>query len=302
MPSTGVLTKPGVSRPRRRLPRPVPPFHHETFASYVRRLEIANGLPADRTGANLGIKPGDDAAEVLGALTGRSAAALRYALPELGTAGRRLAPVLHGEPTRTHGACQLCSRRAGIALGVLFVWVTHEEVVCLHHRRWLGSPLDETTQQLDLAAHPDVLAAWRRHRNLVTRRGRTAVHDVYETSTRIVSDWHHQNRPLPAVTARLDRLRAGRPCTYLDPAVHAARYPAAVALTALLTSPHWRHFAFNADDTRVRQFLQRVADTVTDGYHPTGGQDPLRHHLNTEVPALRVLPTPNLHLDEGARI
>ncbi|WP_224274250.1 hypothetical protein [Nocardioides lacusdianchii] len=102
------------------------------------------------------------------------------------------------------------------------------------------------------------------------------------------------------MTARLDSLRAGRPCTYLDPLVHAARYPTAVALTALLTSPHWRHLAFNADDTRVRHFLQRVADTVTNGYYPTGGQDPLRHHLNNGVPAQRVLPRPGAPLAQSA--
>lgn len=156
-------------------------------------------------------------------------------------------------------------------------------------------------RDLDLSGHPDVIAAWRRHRNLIARHGRAAVHDVYETSARIVGDWdwHLQIRPLPAVTARLDRLCAGGSCTYLDPVVHAARYPATVALTSLLTSPHWRPLAFNANDACVRRFLQRVADTVTDGYHPTGGQDPLRHHLSTGVPALRVLPSPPLPINES---
>jgi len=134
------------------------------------------------------------------------------------------------------------------------------------------------------------LAAWRRHRSLIARRGRTSVHDVYETSSRIAWDWQFQSRRLPSVTARLDRLRAGRSCTYLDAAVHAALYPTAVALTSLLTSPTWRHLAFNADDDQTRKFLHRVADTVTDGYYPTGGQDPLSHHLSTGSSALRVLP------------
>lgn len=66
----------------------------------------------------------------------------------------------------------------------------------------------------------------------------------------------------------LDRLRAGRSCSYMDAAVHAALYPTAVALTSLLTSSTWRHLAFNADDAQTRRFLHRVAETVTDGYYP----------------------------------
>jgi hypothetical protein len=172
-------------------------------------------------------------------------------------------------------------------------WVAHDEVICYHHRRRLGSPAEETTEQLDLASHPDALAAWRRHRNLIARRGRAAVHDVYEASARIAWDWQCQGRRLPSVSARLDRLRAGRCCGYMDAAVHAALYPSAVALTCLLTSPSWRHLAFNTDDTCVRRFLHRVADTVTGGYYPTGGQDPLRHHLTNGSRALPVPPKPH---------
>lgn len=279
----------------------MPPFPHETVPSYLRRLQVANGLPVDRTGASLGIRRGDDTLEALLALTGRPATALRWTLPQLTTTDPRMPPILRGEATRPHRACQLCCQRAGIDQDVRR-WIRHEEVICLRHRRWLGSPLEETTEQLDLSAHPDVLAAWRRHRNLIAHRGRIAVHPVYETAASIVWSWQWQNRPLPSVSARLDRLRAGRTCTYLDPVVHAARYPAAVALTSLLTSPHWRHLAFNADDKKVRRFLARVAETVTDGYYPTGGQDPVRHHLDTAVPGLRVIPMPAEPLDPDAQL
>lgn len=75
----------------------------------------------------------------------------------------------------------------------------------------------------------------------------------------------------------------------MDAAVHAALCPTAVALASLLTSPTWRHLAFNADDAQTRRFLHRVTETVTDGYYPTGGQDPLRHHLSTGSSGLRAL-------------
>jgi hypothetical protein len=103
----------------------------------------------------------------------------------------------------------------------------------------------------------------------------------------------------PAVSARLDGLCAGRPCTYLDAEVNAALYPAAVALTSLLASKYWRRQGFNANSDNVRRFLHRVADTVTDGYYPTG-QDPLRHHLATGVPSLRIIPLPAEPLDANA--
>lgn len=289
MPSAGLLTKPGVRRHRRRLPRPVAPFPKETLASYLRRLEIANGLPTDRTGISLGIRRGDDISSALSELTGRPVRVLQFALPELRSSARRVTPMLRDEPTRPHWACDLCCRRAGINVPVRR-WAIHDEVVCLRHRRWLGSAVEDTAEQLDLSAHADVLDARRRHRNLISRSGRVAVHDVYETSARVVWEWQCQGRRIPSVNARLDRLRAGKSCTYLDAELHAALYPAAVALTSLLASPQWRRLAFNADDTCVQRFLQEVAATVADGYYPAGGLDPLRHHLVVGSSGLRVIP------------
>lgn len=279
MPRTASRPKPGLPRLVRRLPRPIAPFPQETITSYLRRLELANGLPTDRTGANLGIRNGDNLLWMLRVLTGRPAVVLRQALPQLSSTDSRVPPTIHGEAARPHAACLLCCRSAGADQHVRR-WVTHDEVVCLRHRRWLGSPEEETDEQLDLTAHPDVLAAGRRHRNLITRHGRPQVHAAYEVAARIVWDWQLQNRRLPEVSARLDRLRGNRSCTYMDSAVHAAQYPAAIALTSLLSSPYWRRQAFNLFEEPIQRFLQRVADTVTDGYYPTGGQDPLRDYLN----------------------
>lgn len=261
------------------LPRSVAPFPRETLASYFRRLELANGLTTDRTGTSLGIAQGDDPLTLLRALTGRTEASLRFALPELDAPQHRSAPVLDDEPMRHHLACTHCCYRAGIGEHVRR-WVVHEDVLCRCHRRWLGSPEEETTDQLDLTGHPEVLDAHRRHRRLIARRGRRTIRDTYLTSARIVWDWQCQGRRLASVTARLDRLREGRSCTYLDPAVHAALYPAAVALTDLLTSPAWQPAPVDTDHPHTRRFLHRVAETVTDGYYPTGGQDPLRRLLH----------------------
>lgn len=301
MPRTATRAKPAFVRLVRRLPRPLPPFPNETLASYLRRLELANGLPADRTGASLGIRPGDDMGFVLRVLTGRSPTVLRHALPQLRAADPRMPPLLREEPARPHTACELCCRAAGIDQHVRR-WVTHEQVIWLHHRRWLGSPEEGTADQLDLAGHPDVLAAFRRHRNLIARRGRFAAQDAYETSARIVWDWQLQNRRLPAVSARLDRLHDGRNCSYMDAAAHAAQYPTAVALTSLLSSRYWRHQALNAVEDQVNRFLQKVADTVTDGYYPTGGQDPLRDYLRYGGGELPVMPRPARRMPADDRI
>lgn len=291
MPRLAAPPLSALRRPIRRLPRPIPPFHRETTASYFLRLEIANGLPADRTGANLGINDASNHLTLLSQLTGRQQSALRFALPQLATSDPHGRPTLYGEPALIHRACEHCLVAAGVN-GSVRRWVLHEEVVCLRHRRWLGSPEEEPEEQLDLGSHADILTASRCHRRLIARHGRTAVHAAYETSAKIVWDWQFQGRRLSSVSARLDRLRAGRRCTYMDAAVQAALYPAAVALTGLLASPTWRQLAFTTDDSQTRRFLHHVAETVTDGYYPAGGQDPLRHHLTTGSSDFQSRPAP----------
>ncbi|WP_442972090.1 TniQ family protein, partial [Rhodococcus sp. T7] len=72
--------------PPARLPRPVPPFHGETLASYLYRLAIANQLHPDDLGAHLtGTRRTREpiTLHALAAATGRSPRSLGHALPEL---------------------------------------------------------------------------------------------------------------------------------------------------------------------------------------------------------------------------
>lgn len=265
-------------RRHQRLPRPLPPFPDETITSYLQRLQHAHGLASDRRGANLGISPGDDVATVLSELTGRSATALEHALPELRhrpKTAQHAVPYRLGERARQRLACRHCALSRGAGEHVQ-IWMTHEQVVCHRHRRWLGDH-DTPGDQLNITACPDIPTASRRHRNLIARLGRDATEHAYQAARDICWKWFQQGYRFDSPTSRLDALLDGRPtCTYHEPHPTAALYPTVIALTAILASPFWLRRALSESPDDAELFLQRVTAEVTDGYRPRGGNDPLR--------------------------
>jgi hypothetical protein len=266
----------------------MPPFPNETLASYLHRLQRANGLAPERRGANLLIDADDDLATALSELTGRSVLVLEHALPELRPRpdSPPQAIQLPGRRERAHQrlACRHCILGRTAAAHVR-IWAAHEDTVCLRHRRWLGDACGGDWDQLDLTACPDIARANRRHRNLIIRHGRPAVHDAYETARDICWKWFLQGRRFPSTAHRLGLLLGDRGCAFFESAPQAALYPNVVALTSILASSSWRTLALSNDQVDIGRFVRRVATEVTDGYHPRGGQDPLRFWLSARIAA-----------------
>lgn len=94
------------------------------------------------------------------------------------------------------------------------------------------------------------------------------------------TDREHARAGARGVVSQLSRRRVTEPDAFEDPS-----HLNAAALTGLLAMPTYAKLALNTDDSETRRFLQRVAETVTNGYYPTGGHDPLRHHLAAGAPA-----------------
>lgn len=162
----------------RRLPRTPAPLLNETVVSYLGRLAEANGLHHQDLQAHLtGSIQRNVTVEQLAAVTGYPARNLRYAMLELCTPADLAGMRLSGRPrpesgrwgvnwphNRTRHACQHCAAQRGIPhrrFGRGEVWTTHEDVVCLRYRRWLGTLQQDV--QPDLTAQPDILHANRRH-------------------------------------------------------------------------------------------------------------------------------------------
>ncbi len=281
---------------RKRLPRlpiPVPPYPDETLWSFTSRLRHANHLTVG-TIDDLRKETGYDLATVLEQLTGYGHRDLLCALPELRSqsdvdrypelAGRVIAGSGRGRP-----ACEHCARartaRHSTGIGTAFVWATHEQLVCHRHQRWLGDGTADPGTQLSIRHCSDITRANRRHRNLIVRLGREHVRGIYAAATTIVRKWFRRGDRYTSTSRRLDTLLGDRDsCSFLEPHPHAALYPNAVALTAILASPYWRTLgrSHNPDD---RQLLaDRVAAEVTNGYRPSVPSDPLMRWLRSPKP------------------
>lgn len=270
---TGVSTM--LVRPRR-LPRCRRPYPGETLQSYLGRLDRANGLPAGSLAEQRAASP-LDSVEFVAAVTGIAQRALVFALPEV-RSQRHLTsyPQLRGQPStgcRSH-ACRWCAAGKGIA-GVVAVWCTHERVLCARHRMWTGCTSMWSTDQVSVAALPEVLAAHRVHRRLISRWGREPVRRAFGDAVDIVAGWLSQ-RVLPACQVRLDRLLDDDSGAGWNGArTQAARYPSVVALTTVLVDPGWVARLRARDPAQWGDACRYVADTVTDGYRPSGVGDPL---------------------------
>lgn len=263
------------SRP---LPIRVRLFPDETTASFILRLERKNHLSSG-TIKNLLRQAGESWDESLAVLTCHDPGTLMLAMPQLGTAPRR---ELQGRPLRriTGFACNHCAlSRTGDSR--IEIYRSHEQVLCPTHRRWSGDGTDSPDRQPGLGRCPEITAANRHHRNLISRHGRSRVLTAFHISSHINYRWFEQYRHFALFTDRYRALISGkRSSRILQPAAFwAALYPPTIELAALIASAHWAEIAHSQ---HPGPFLDRVSESITDGWHPHGYQDPLQHWMQED--------------------
>jgi hypothetical protein len=272
---------PDVPRP---LPRHVKPLRDEVMSSYISRLAAANHLPY---GVVLDLlwqhRPDTDAdpfahARWFAAVTGLDPATALLALPELRTGrpapGRPLPTAGRPIPhlTRRIPPCRYCAAAHGASLDAdteAHIWASAENNVCRTHQTWTGPGASTYDQQPSLHGCPAITAAQGRYYRLVRRHGRRetfgALLDAREIWTTL--EWLHGY-----TTERDQRLRqltgtSPGDLDYADPVHHAAIYPETIALTAILTSPHWRKTAL-ARAPRDREPLHAEFTRRVTPHHP----------------------------------
>ncbi len=246
----------------RLLPVRVPLVAAETLKSYLARLATANHLDIGDLGRHLEMRTLTRPPELdrMSILTGHSpdklASVLADACPLPGRT--RLSPL------RGRLACRHCTQRRGIPGDV--ECVAADLRVCRRHRRWLGGPTDPVGEQYDLTALPTLVAAQRRHHQLVRRRGAAPARSAVGAAATIIDSWTEHG----FITGRQQRyseawLLADRGGARGSgwPAEQRLRamltYPDVITLAALLADPSWSTIA-SADRRRDRlQFELEMA-------------------------------------------
>lgn len=265
------------------LPRPVPPFQGELLSSYLRRLSHANRLDAEalRRFAAGGSRERSVSLTRLAIISGVPASTLERAIGDL-----------DGDKSRTfyigrvsvhqwvHGpACQMCAFARGAQQAV---WCRKypEQVVCLRHRRWIGTA---NIIQPALDDQPDILQAHKQHLRLVRRFGRDETMIGFAFADHICQQWR-EFRQHDEEFRRQMRIFHGP--SWEVPAAHptiaAAAYPQVVALTRLLITPHWRNLAIDFWHAEHPVFVRELHQTVAPGLRwpqPSFSKDPLHRWL-----------------------
>lgn len=279
----------------RPLPVRVPLVRTETLDSYLHRLAAANHLDARDLRVHLGMRtrtrpPDLDRAAVLtGHPAHRLADVLADARPPPGS--DRLAPRT-GRP-----ACRRCTGRRGITGDVFCVDV--DQRVCRRHRRWLGCPLEQTTDQHDVTALPEVLHAQRRHHRLLRRHGTDPARSAIWWAGSIVERWTQRGDCGQHRQRRLAIHRAAHPTSPEPNAslLAMANYPEIVTLAGMLADPHWSAIA-SADHRRDRlPFEREVARRLHLDLTSSAARDPLLSWEEGEALARRR----RLHQQPGYR-
>ncbi len=155
-----------------------------------------------------------------------------------------------------------------------------EQVICLRHRRWIGSA--DTTQPC-LDDQPDILQAHKQHLRLIRRFGRDEIMIGFAFAGHICRQWREYRQHDEGFHCRM---RTFHGPSWEVPAAHptiaAAAYPQVVALTRLLTSPHWRSLATDFWNAEHRLFVRELHETVAprlDWPQPSFSKDPLHRWL-----------------------
>jgi TniQ len=233
----------------RPLPRRARLFPDETVSSYLHRLADANRLDTAALRAYLTSDRRKSTPIPIGnlaAVSGHSADALGYAMPELHDPAELASMQLTRRPRngnyhRQTPACTHCTYAKGITQTVQR-WARHDDVICRRHRRWTTS-----TDQPDLSEQPDIWRAHRQHQLLIRRHGQKTVCAAYTEAQHICHEWHCSNRHTDNLKHLLTRFFNGDfgRLRLDNPYSQAAAYPQIVALTRLLASEKWMTLVIN---------------------------------------------------------
>lgn len=251
-----------------RLPIPAGPARHETVRSYLTRLAVLHGLPAgelwnhvattkvaDRSGRAQGRVV---LAERLAVLTGRPAAHLGLALPEL----RDPSPDWTAWRHQSQPGCGRCDARHDG--GPVLLLLPHHHYVCIRHRYWIGPPdAGQPPTPLHDRVSDQMVFAQRRHNRLLAHHSPAAVFDAVLTGFlfcgHLWTQWPQRDHATAAVHRWDQRARWLIPpgtetTSYSTSLLFAAVYPEAVSLAELITDPAWRQRA-SGDTAGQRMFL-----------------------------------------------
>jgi hypothetical protein len=247
----------------------VKPFPNEDVASYMGRLADANRLDTDAlsrliTGTkrvrNLPL-------DLLAVIAAVSSQTLEFAIIDI---ARAPAPQQYVRGA----ACQLCAATKGATRPVSY-WRPSEKVVCLHHRRWIGS----RGGQPSLDRQPAIIKAYGQHLRLVKRFGREEATRGFGAAINVCREWREMRQHNEGELRLLDSFHGpGWQLTSDDPTVEAAVYPQVVALARLLTSPYWKTLAVEESSTGQRLFARELTRTVAPTCRwpqPSESKDPL---------------------------
>lgn len=247
----------------RPLPRPLPPFPHESEQSYLERLGATNGIRAERVLAQSSwLESRQDYIERLAIVSGQSRETLLHAIPQL---GQEHWPFLADRPDFSVNApCRLCvARRTGSYshFSRVSVWSSRfHDQVCLRHKIWTGRSAENYIQQVDVTDLPDVIQAQRRHYRLLRRHGHVVLSACFEHCSDLWDAVVRRGYRPSDRRRRLDALGISHPEIW-DPRRYIAVYPEVVAATALYASPHWRKLARSEDSGYLRfraEFIRQL--------------------------------------------
>jgi hypothetical protein len=270
------MTLPSAVRP---LPRPIRPYPDETTASFLRRLENANALIPGQLRHALRSR-GAPWLNTLSTWSGHDPDVLSLAMPQLRGDRDHHIPdsVLAGRPKRTiRGiACRRCAQARSMGANIE-IYTTHDKVICPAHGLWIGEGTNSCADQLPLHECPEIMAAWRHHRNLITRLGRARVRTAWRAASWINWRWYQQARQPPAFRLRHRILTKNDRIPQKQAATAAALYLPTAALASVIASPYWEEIAHSR---HPQPFLDRIGDEVTEGWLPPQGiYDPLRQWM-----------------------
>lgn len=277
----------------RPLPHSLPPTHFETLSSYLQRLAHANYIQPRDLAEYLSVKSRGRrriiGIDELSMVSGRSVTSLRLALPELGlNAGDHTSEI----PTSTVDACYRCMASKGIYEPV-DVWKRSDVSVCVKHHLWLGdgNRWNRAQEILNVSEVPAIIQAQKQHTRLVRKVGRSKVSEEFEIAVQIVHRLFDSRPTYDILTEKNLSGLLGEDWAVFpgDPAVWAAQYPRAVALTGFLVSPYWTWI------TSVRENLSFYESTQLDSiaaeigkrlgiHYRLSSKDPIYRHLTDRLP------------------
>lgn len=249
----------------RPLPIPVRPYKDETTRSFIRRINNANALQHGELTKALR-QDRQPWVQNLAIWTDTAPEVILLAMPQLAQyrPDPALRKILIGRPIRTtHApACHHCTLTRG-AGPYVEVYSTHERVICPHHGLWIGEGANAPAAQFSITSCPQIIVAWRHHKNLIARHGHAQVRRAFHISNVINWGWYDQFQHFSAAVDTYETLTTDHPRQANSPAlVAAALYPSIVMLTSAIASPSWRYIARSR---HPEPFLERVSHEVTDG-------------------------------------